>query len=147
MTYRIKPIDSVRFMARSLSSIYNNLAEGLHNSKCLDCKCSPETFLKCNINQKIYFNKDLIKRFANTCKLCGGNINQFCLMLRRRVYPFEYIESWQGINETTLPDKKEFYNNLAVIHTYKHGQNVLKDFELKHLGWFICAEQYIITGR
>ena len=115
MTYRIKPINSVRFMARSVSSIYDNLAEGLHNSKCLDCKCSPEKFLRYNINPKIYFNKDLIKRFANKCKFCGGNINQFCLMLRRRVYPFDYIESCQRINETTLPDKKEIYNNLTVI--------------------------------
>ena len=115
MTYRLKPINSVRFMARSLSSIYDNLAEGLHKSKCLDCKCSPEKFLQYNINPKIYFNKDLRKRFVNKCKFCGGNINQFCLMLRRRVYPSDYIESCQRINETTSPDKKEIYNNLTVI--------------------------------
>ena len=38
MTYRKKFIDSVRFMASSLSSLADNLAEGLHNSKCNDCK-------------------------------------------------------------------------------------------------------------
>ena len=36
-------------------------------------------------------------------------------MLRRRVYPSDYIESCQRINETTSPDKKEIYNNLTVI--------------------------------
>ena len=32
--YRIKSIDSVRFIARSLSNIDSILAEGLHNSIC-----------------------------------------------------------------------------------------------------------------
>ena len=44
MTYRLKPINSVRFMARSVSSIYDNLAEGLHNSKCLDCNVVLRSF-------------------------------------------------------------------------------------------------------
>ena len=38
MTYRIKFIDSVRFLASSLSRLADNLAQGLHNSKCKDCK-------------------------------------------------------------------------------------------------------------
>ena len=38
MTYRIKFIDSVRFMAGSLSSLADTLAEGLHKSHCKDCK-------------------------------------------------------------------------------------------------------------
>ena len=33
---RIKFIGSVKFMANSLSSLADNLAEGLHNSKCID---------------------------------------------------------------------------------------------------------------
>ena len=38
MTYRKKSIDSVRFLANSLSSVAKNLPEGPHNSKCKDCK-------------------------------------------------------------------------------------------------------------
>ena len=38
MTYWIKVIDSVRFMASSLSTHAGNLAEELYNSKCKDCK-------------------------------------------------------------------------------------------------------------
>ena len=38
ITYRIKFIDSYRFMAMSLSKPIDNLSEGLHNNKCLDCK-------------------------------------------------------------------------------------------------------------
>ena len=37
--YRIKFIDSARFMASSLSSLVNNLAEGIHKIKCKNCDC------------------------------------------------------------------------------------------------------------
>ena len=38
--YKIRFIDSVRFMASSLSSITGKLAEGLRKGKCKDCKSS-----------------------------------------------------------------------------------------------------------
>ena len=31
-------IDSFRFMSRSLSNLVDNLSEGLHSDKCIDCK-------------------------------------------------------------------------------------------------------------
>ena len=38
VTYKIKFIVGFKFMSSSLSSIVDNLAEGLRNSKCKDCK-------------------------------------------------------------------------------------------------------------
>ena len=38
ITYKIKFIDSYRFMSTSLSKIVDNLSEGLHNNRCVDCK-------------------------------------------------------------------------------------------------------------
>ena len=38
ITYKIKFIDSYRFMAMSLLKPIGNLSEGLHNNKSLDCK-------------------------------------------------------------------------------------------------------------
>ena len=38
ITYKIKFVDRFRFMPTSLSKIFDNLSEGLHNSRCLDCK-------------------------------------------------------------------------------------------------------------
>ena len=38
ITYKIKFIDSFRFMPRSLSSLVDNLSDGLHKDQCIDCK-------------------------------------------------------------------------------------------------------------
>ena len=34
------------------------------------------------------------------------------MLLRKRVYPYEYMDSWEGFDETSLPDKKYFYSEL-----------------------------------
>ena len=39
ISYRIKCVDSARFMASSLSSLVDNLAEAVHKIKCEDCDC------------------------------------------------------------------------------------------------------------
>ena len=72
ITYKIKFIDSYRFMSSSLSKLVDNLSEGIHNNKCLDCnscldyiKIKNEKLLlkcfNCNTYYKKKFNKDLIK--------------------------------------------------------------------------------------
>ena len=38
ITYKIKFIDSYRFMLSSLSKLVDNLSEGIHNNKCSDCE-------------------------------------------------------------------------------------------------------------
>ena len=37
ITYKIKFIDSYRFMSSLLSKLVDNFSEGIHNNKCLDC--------------------------------------------------------------------------------------------------------------
>ena len=37
ISYKIKFIDSYRFMSTSLSNLVSNLSEGLHNDRCIDC--------------------------------------------------------------------------------------------------------------
>ena len=57
-------------------------------------------------------NKNLIQRFANTYEFCNGDLNKAILLLRKGVYPYEYMDSWQRFDETSLPDKEAFYSNL-----------------------------------
>ena len=78
ITYKIKFIDSYRFMSSSLSKLVDNLSEGIHNNKCLDCNScldyvritkNGKLLLKCfncDSSYKKKFNKDLIKKFKNT---------------------------------------------------------------------------------
>ena len=149
ITYKIKFIDSYRSMSMSLSKLIDNLSEGFHNDKCLDCKScldyiktkNEKLILKC-FNCKSYyekdFNKELIKRFASTYEFCNGNLNKFVLLLRKGVYPYEYRNNWERYEETSLPNKESFYSNLIMENIedidYRHGNNVFKRFKLKNLG-------------
>ena len=97
--------------------------------------------LKCFNCKQYYekdFNKELIKRFANTCEFCNGNLNKFILLLRKGVYLYEYMDNWERFNEIKLPNKESFYSNLNMENIddidYRHGNNVFKRFKLKNLG-------------
>ena len=39
ISYKIKFIDSAKFMASSLSNLVDNLLKGIHKIKCKDCSC------------------------------------------------------------------------------------------------------------
>ena len=80
----------------------------------LNCK-NEKLLLKCfNCNNyyKKKFNKDLIKKFKNTCSFCNNDLNKFILLLRKGVYPYEYMDSREKFNEKSLPSKEDFYSNL-----------------------------------
>ena len=149
ITYKIKFIDSYRFMSSSLSKLADNLSEGIHNIKCVDCesyldyiKTKNEKLILKFFNCETYYNKkinkELIKRFASTYEFCNKDLNKFILLLRKRVYPYEYMDNWERFNETSLPNKESFYSNLNMENIedsgYRHGNNVFKIFELKNLG-------------
>ena len=72
-------------------------------------------------------------------KVCNEDINKlFVLLLRKGNYPYEYVDSWERFNETSLPDKKAFYIKLNLEDItdkyYAHTQKVFKKFKLKNLG-------------
>ena len=149
ITYKIKFIDSYRFMSMSLSKLIDNLSEGLHNDKCSNCKScldyiktiNEKLIFKCFNRKQNYekdFNKEFIKRFASTYEFCNKNLNKFVLLLRKGVYPYEYMDNWERFNETSLPNKESFYSNLNMENIedidYRHGNNVFKRFKLKNLG-------------
>ena len=160
ITYKIKFIDSFRFMSSSLSKLVDNLSEGIHNNKCADCKSNLD-YIKikndnlilecydCKQRYKKKFNKELIKRFGSTYEFCNNDttgsssserINKFVLLLRKGVHPYEYMgkDNWERFNETSLPSKESFYSNLNMENTddidYRHGNNVFHKFKLNNLG-------------
>ena len=59
-------------------------------------------------------------------------------MLRKGVYPYEYMDSSERFDETSLLDKEAFYNKLKLEditdEDYEHAQKVWEVFWMKHLG-------------
>ena len=96
--------------------------------KCFNC----ETYYRKKLN------KELIKTFASMCEFCNKDLNKFILLLRKGVYPYEYMDNWERFNEISLSRKESFYSNLNMENIddidYRHGNNVFKIFELKNLG-------------
>ena len=91
---------------------------------------------ECKKNYQKDFNEDLINRFAGTYEFCNKDINRFILLLRKGIYPYEYIVTWERFDKT-LPDKEVFYSslNMEVITSvdYRHAKRVYKEFKLKNL--------------
>ena len=137
-------------MPSSLSKLVDNLSEGIHNNKCLDCNScldyvritkNEKLLLKCfncNSYYKKKFNKNIIKKFKNTYSFCNSDLNKFILLLRKGYYPYEYMDSWERFNEKLLPSKKDFYSNLNMEDIsdidYRHATNVFKGLKLENLG-------------
>ena len=140
ITYKIKFIDSFRFMATSLSKLVDNLTKSIHTNKCLDCNScldyvritkNEKLLLKCfncDIYYKKKFNKDLIKKFKNTYSFCNNDLSKFILLLRKGVYPYEYMDFYI----------EDFYSHLNMEDIedidYRHGNNVFNNFKLNNLG-------------
>ena len=126
ITYKIKFIDSCRFMQRKLSNLVDNLSEinnkdcktyiernniksdyefiGLKNDR-LNYRCK-----ECNgtSNKSV---KDLIEKFPRMYKFCSDDFNKFVMLLRKGFYPHEYMDIWEKFNETSLPPKNFFIVN------------------------------------
>ena len=59
-------------------------------------------------------------------------------MVRKGVYPYEYMDNWERFNETSLPGKESLYSNLSMEDIddidYRYGNNVFNKFKLNNLG-------------
>ena len=108
ITYRLKFIDSFRFMSTSLSKLVDSLTDGVHNDKCVNCKSNlcfvrtiNETLLfqrvDCKKEYEKKFNKVLLERFSNTYEFCGNDKDKFLILLRKGVYEYMDMNIWMDI--------------------------------------------------
>ena len=89
-----------RFMASSLSNLFDNLLDGIHKIKCKDCDCFPEyesvkdnlikyKCLSCNKDYSNKIDEELKKkRFKNTFNFCNNDISKSILLLRKSIYRY-----------------------------------------------------------
>ena len=144
-----KFIDSFRFMSSSLSSLVDNISDGFHCDKCIDCKpylvymmTKDDQLIfrcfECKKNDQKDFNKDITNGFANTYQFCNKGIYKFILLLRKGIYPCKYIDSWERLDETSLPDREAFYSSLNMegitSFDYWHAKTVHKEFKVHNMG-------------
>ena len=147
-------------MLSSLSSLAYNLAvdilpkdkdkkpKNIFSKECEECKNKFDYMglednymlfkcFHCNIESKKEFNMDLINKFKNTYEFRGKDINKFILLLRKGVYPYEYMDSWERFDETKLPSIDKFYSNLKLENLtdsdYRYVNRVFKKSELKNM--------------
>ena len=92
------------------------------------------------------FDKNLKERFFNTYKFSNHDNNKFILLLQKGVYPYEYMDDWEKFNETSLPEKEDFYSHLNMEDItdadYAHVKRICKDFEIKNWGEYhdLCVQ-------
>ena len=134
-------------MPSKLSNLVNNLSE-INNKDCKKCierkniKSECEFIglknnrlnyrcKECNVTSNKSAN-DLIEKFPNAYQFCNGDLNKFVLLLREGVYPYEYMDSWERFNETSLPTKEDFYSELILEdlsdRDYSYAQKVFNEY-------------------
>ena len=111
----------VRMERKNIKSEYDfiGLQNNRMNYRCKECKGTSTK----SINE-------LIEKFPKMYQFCNGDLNKFVLLLRKGVYPYEYMDSWERFDETSLQNKKHFYSELNLKDIsdkdYLHAQKVFK---------------------
>ena len=63
---------------------------------------------------------------------------KFIFLLRKCVYPYEYMDSWEIFSEISLPSKKAFYSSLKMENItkvdHRHAKRVFKSLNNTNLG-------------
>ena len=122
-------------------------------SQLYDCNCSDKSKQKIRIKHKninIYtkcktctkISKQSIDsfklKFPDTYQLSNGNIDKFILLHKKGIYPYEYMDDWNKLNETDIPSIANHYSNLNLKYISKeddkHAQKVKNTFNIKNLG-------------
>lgn len=110
-------IDSLRFMSASL----DYLASVLPHDK-----------------------KNILK---SECAKSGYSDDMFNLLIRKGVFPYEYIDCYEKLTESMLPPQKSFHSMLTQSNVtdddYEHAQRVWKEFGIQTLAEY--SDLYLKT--
>ena len=163
VTYKIKFVDSFSFMATSLSKLVDNLTGAIHNDKCDNCEynlrfvnATNETLtfecVDCKKEYKKEVNNKLKERFLNVYKFWDYDMN--LSLLRKGVYPYEYMDDWDKFEEKELPAIESFHSDLTMEDIsdmdLKHANNVFNKFNLNNLGdyhdLYVKSDTLLLAG-
>ena len=80
--------------------------------------------------------------------------SQCKLLIRKGIYPYEYMDSWDRFEETTPPPKSSFYSKLNMSgvsnEDYEHACKVWEDFGIRNLGeyhdLYLCTDVILLAN-
>ncbi|XP_066583784.1 uncharacterized protein [Prorops nasuta] len=85
--------------------------------------------------------KNLVSQFP------GLTEEQYSMLTRKGIFPYDYIDSISRLGETTLPPRELFYNRLSDSHiteeAYNHAKDVWTKFKIQTLGKY--SDLYLKT--
>ena len=124
ITYKLTFIDSYRFVQNSLSELVDYTSEIFGSKECKSCieriKINPEcSYVGLKNDSLIYKCKEcrkeckrpideLKEKFPNIYQFCNDDLNKFVLLLKKGVYPYEYMDSWEKLMKLHYHPKKLF---------------------------------------
>ena len=136
---QLRFINSCRYMASNIDKLPSNLCStsGIQCDKCngnmelinftgdyirsFECK-------RCKTKRRKELDEEALKKgFNNTIRFWGCD-EKFYLMIRKGVYPYEYMDGLEKFKETSSPPKDAFYSRLNMKgisdQDYEHAQQV-----------------------
>ena len=138
-------------MSSLLSNLVDNLSDGRHGHKCMDCKSYLDyisvknnwlafRFFEC----KKIITKPLIKNVLKDLRIYEFTkaltnlvmetlYNEFILMLRKGFYAHKYMGSWERFDETYRSLNME---DITDVHC-RYVRRVFKNVDIKNLGNYL----------
>ena len=113
-------------------------------------KVKVDEYIKNDKKNPVYFNLrflDSFKFMASSLDSLSKNLNEFPICkanglqdrhLRKGIYPYDYMDSFNRFNETENPPKEEYYSILndqeITDEDYDHSIKIWKEDKIKNLG-------------
>ena len=136
----IQALQKLKEPSKNISIIANNFEKymsfNIRQLKFIDSL----NFLNSSLSSLVENMGKTIDVFPHLKKILRPNQEQGELLIRKGVYPYSYMTSFDKFNEEQLPDKKWFYNDLNETdisdEDYAHAQNVWTKLKIKNMGQY-----------
>ena len=130
--------------------------------KCMDNGLEHSTEIDLRFIDSIKFMSSSLDSLINNLARGGGeffgfenyNEHQCSLLIRKGIYLYECMDSWNRFEEMALPPASSFHSNLNMSGVsdkdYKHACKVWHDFGIKNLGeyhdLYLCTDIILLAN-
>ncbi|KAK4885958.1 hypothetical protein RN001_002229 [Aquatica leii] len=94
-----------------------------------------------------HLSSNLLDDQKKITKFYCNSLEEFRLLNKKGIFPYDYVDSWKKLEETCLPRKEDFYSQLndenISDEDYAHAVNVWKVFGIQNIGEY--SDLYLKT--